>query len=76
MKRRFLLNCQLAIKTTILNLVEKKTTTLKYNLVKLASCHVPKHIVENHEISANRLMVDGLSSHKKIKSKIADNAKF
>ena len=56
-------------------MIEK--TPLKYNLVKLASCLVPKHIVENRD-TANRfrLMVDGLSSHKKITSKIADNAKF
>ena len=75
-KQRFLLDYQLVIKTIILNLIEK--TPLKYNCVKLASCLIPKHAVENHETSANRfrLMVDGLSSHKKITSKIADNAKF
>ena len=73
-KRRFLLDSQLVINTIILNLIEK--TSLKYNLVKLASCLVPKHTAENRETSTNRfrLMVDGLSSHKKITSKIADNA--
>ena len=72
-KRRFLLDCQLVIKTKILNLIEK--TPLQYNLVKLASCLV--EIVRNHE-TANRfrLMTDGFSSHKKITSKVADNAKF
>ena len=47
-------------------------------MVKLASCFVPKHIVENRETTANRfrLMVDGFSSLKKIIPKIADNAKF
>ena len=72
-KRRSVLNCHLVIKTIIL--IEK--TPLKYNFGKLASCLVPKHIVENCE-AANRfkLVVDGLSSHKKITSKIADNAKF
>ena len=74
-KRRFLLDCQLVIKTKILNLIEK--TPLQYNLVKLASCLVLKQIVRNHE-TANRfrLTIDGFSSHKKITSKIADNAKF
>ena len=73
-KRRSLLDCQLTIKT-ILNLIEN--TSLKYNLVKLASCLLPKHS-KNCETPANRfrLMVDGLSSHKKITPKIADNAKL
>ena len=34
-KQRYLLDCQLVIKTIILNLIEK--TSLKFNLVKLAS---------------------------------------
>ena len=73
-KRRSLLDCQLTIKA-ILNLIEN--TSLKYNLVKLASCLLPKHS-KNCETPANRFspMVDGLSSHKKITSKIADKAKF
>ena len=76
MKRKFLLDCQLVIETIILILTEKKPP-LKYNLVKLTSCLAPRHIVENRK-TANRfrLMVDGLSSHKKITSKITDNAKF
>ena len=66
-KGRFLLDCQFVIKTIIIvNLIEKIPP--KYNLVKLASCLVLKHIVENHETSANR--------SKKFLSKIADNAKF
>ena len=75
-KQRYLLEYQLVIKTIILILIEK--TSLKFNLVKLALCLVPKHIVENRETSANRfrLMVDGLSSHKKITSKFADETKF
>ena len=75
-KQIFLLGCKLVIKTIILNLNEK--TPLKYNLVKLASSLVPKHIVENCKTSANifRFMVDGLISHKEITPKIADNAKF
>ena len=74
-KQRYLLDYQLVIKTIILNLIEKRS--LKFNLVKLASCLVPKHIVENRE-TANRfrLMVYGLSSHKKITSKFADEPKF
>ena len=36
------------IETIILNLIEK--TPLKYKLLKLASCRVPKHIVENREL--------------------------
>ena len=52
-KGRFLLDCQFVIKTIIIvNLIEKIPP--KYNLVKLASCLVLKHIVENHETSANR----------------------
>ena len=37
-KQRYLLDCQRVIKTIILNLIEK--TSLKFNLVKLASCLV------------------------------------
>ena len=74
-KQRYLLDYQLVLKTIILNLIEK--TSLKFNLVKLASCLVPKHIVANCE-TANRfrLMVDGLSSHKKITSKFTDETRF
>ena len=75
-KRRFLLDCQLIIKTIIQKLIEK--TPIKYRLVRLASCLAPKEIFENSERSSNRfkLLVDGLSTHKKTSSKVADSAKF
>ena len=74
-KQRYLLDYQLVIRT-VLNIIEE--TSLRFNLVKLASCLAPKHIVENRETSANRLrlMVDGLSCHKEITFKFADETKF
>ena len=75
-KQRFVLDCQHVIKTIILNLIEKNTSEIQFGKACIMPCTKTHYWKSWKSANPFRLVVDGLSSHKKITTKIADNAKF